>query len=262
MSYRVLIAEDESMIRRGMVCSVDWVKLGCGPVDEASNGREALERIQSGAYDIVLMDINMPLMNGLDVLEQTYRSYPYAAILITGYSDFAYAKRALRYGVLDYLLKPVDIDELQKTVEHACAERARRLDYSRLCEDEQRRSAQGIQLLPEQQDADSAAIQQMIAYIEEHYSEKITLPMLAQELFYSESFMTRHFKSKVGMNFADYLNRYRIQQALSMMQSAGVRLSEIAAACGFGDYKYFNQVFKKYVGCSAKDYIKEVHGDA
>lgn len=262
MSFRVLVAEDENMIRRGIICSLDWVKLGCGPVDGACNGREALERIQSGLYDIVLMDINMPLMSGLDVLEQTYQEYGYVAVLITGYSDFAYAKRAMHYGVLDYLLKPVDIDELYRTVEHACAERARRLDYSRLREERQQRLGEIKVLLPERTDAGSETVNRMIAYIEAHYGEKITLPMLSQQLFYSESFMTRRFKSETGMNFADYLSRYRIQRALAMMQLPNVRLSDVAAACGFGDYKYFNQVFKKYMGCSAKDYLREARGEA
>lgn len=255
MSYRVLVAEDEDIIRRGIVCSVDWHSLGCGPVEEAGNGREALERIRTGVFDVVLLDINMPVVNGLDVLEQSCREFGYAAVLLTGYSDFDFAQRALRYGTVDYLLKPVDIPELEEAVRKACAQRARRLTYARL-------QAGGGEaprvLVPAREEDGSEVVGKIVSYIEAHYGEKITLAMLSQEFFYSESFMTRRFKAELGVNFADYLNRYRIQRALSMLRAGNARLSDISTACGFSDYKYFNIVFKKYVGCPAKRFIKEI----
>ena len=258
MSYRVLVAEDEEFIRRGIVYSLNWHKLGCGPVEEASNGLEALEKIQSGRFDLVLMDINMPMLSGLDVLEQTCQEFGYVAILITGYSDFEYAKRAIHYGSADYLLKPVDLDELEAAVAKACGERRRRLAYAQLQKDSGGAGRSLPTLLPERDGESSAVVEQIIRYIEENYGQKITLAMLSRELFYSESFMTRRFKEETGLNFADYLNRYRIQCALEMLRRSRARLSDISAACGFSDYKYFNIVFKKYVGCSAKAFLKEM----
>lgn len=258
MGFRVLVAEDEDFIRRGIVYSLNWHKLGCGQVEEARNGMEALEKIQSGRFDLVLMDINMPMLSGLDVLERTFQEFGYVAVLITGYSDFEYAKRAIHYGSVDYLLKPVDIGELEAAVEKACAERKRRLAYAQLQEGALSRQGQIPPLVPARSREGSEVVDQIIRYIEQNYPRKITLSMLSRELFYSESFMTRRFKEEMGLNFADYLNRYRIQCALAMLRESRARLSDISAACGFSDYKYFNIVFKKYVGCSAKQFIKEL----
>lgn len=256
MSFRVLVAEDEDFIRRGIIYSLNWHKLGCGQVEEARNGLEALEKIQSGQFDLVLMDINMPMLNGLDVLERTCQEFGYVAVLITGYSDFEYAKRAIHCGSVDYLLKPVDIGELEAAVEKACAERKRRQAYAQLQQGTV--SRQVPTLVPARSREGSEVVEQIIRYIEQNYPRKITLSMLSRELFYSESFMTRRFKEEMGLNFADYLNRYRIQCALAMLRESRARLSDISTACGFSDYKYFNIVFKKYVGCSAKQFIKEL----
>ncbi len=266
MSYRVLVAEDEDIIRRGIVCSIDWRRLGCGQIDEACNGQEALEHIQTGVYDLVLMDINMPLLGGLEVLEQTCQGYGYVAIIITGYSDFDYAKRALKYGAVEYVLKPIDIAELTRAIEKACAERERRLTYRKLKEGllvppEPVQLLTPVAALPAEETEDGEVVARMLDYIEKNVGKKITLSILSQELFYSESFMTRRFKSEMGMNFTDYLNRYRIQCALSMLRQGRSRLSDISAACGFSDYKYFNNVFKKYVGCSAKLFMQKMSGE-
>ncbi|MDD3165018.1 MAG: response regulator [Oscillospiraceae bacterium] len=255
MSYRVLVAEDEDMIRRGILCSVDWNALGCSPVCEARTGQEALEAIREGAFDIVLMDINMPIMNGLDVLELSHAQYHYVPILITGYPNFDFAQRALRYGCADYLLKPVDLDELRRALTKACAERGRRALLSQL--EQPAEPAQTALLPPQREEAHSPVVDKMLAYIQENYAKKITLAKLSQELFYSESFMTHLFKQEMQVNFADYLNRYRIYCAIRLIRQGKRKLSELPAACGFVDYKYFNTVFKRYLGCSAKEYAAD-----
>ena len=262
MSYKVLIAEDEEIIRRGLVYALDWRKLGCGPILEASDGQEALEAIQTGDVDLVIMDINMPVLNGLRVLEETHAANPYAAIVLTGYSDFAYAQRALRCGAVDYLLKPVDVEELASSVKRACFERERRYTYAWLRQEGEKALYEPpTNLLPGPlgpgREAD-AAVSDVLRHIEAHYGEKITLAMLADKLYCSQSYLMRHFKEKMGMNFADYLNRFRIQQAMGLLQKGGQTIRDISLACGFSDYKYFNSVFQKYVGCSARSFIREI----
>ena len=261
MPYQILVVEDEDIIRKGIICSVDWYRIGCGPVMEARNGKEALELIRTGAFDIVLMDVNMPLMSGLDTLEQTYREFNYVPILLTGYSDFDFARRALSYGAVSYLLKPVDIDELVLVLEKAKKERDRRRAYTHYQNSVQARLDQP-NLLPEtfrDKDTDDI-INKMFLYIDQKYDQKITLPMLSLELFYSETAMIRSFKKATGLNFTEYLSRYRIQRAITMLQAGeGAKISDIASACGFSDYKYFNTIFKKYIGCSAKEYMKQMY---
>ena len=117
--YRVLIAEDEDIIRKGLMYSVHWAELDCTIIGEARNGIEGIELIQKMKPDILLVDINMPMMDGIEMIRQTVEDYSYSAIILSGYSNFEYAKNAIHYGVTDYLLKPLKREELVKAIGNA-----------------------------------------------------------------------------------------------------------------------------------------------
>lgn len=111
--YRVMIVDDEPEIRLGLKLKADWDSLRLMVVAEASNGIEALEQLASDAIDLVITDMNMPVMNGVSFLESCHEQYPELRIIvITGYEDFHYARAAVRNQARDYLLKPVAQDEL------------------------------------------------------------------------------------------------------------------------------------------------------
>ncbi|MFC7063364.1 response regulator transcription factor [Halobacillus seohaensis] len=118
MSLKVLIVDDEPIICQGLSRTVPWEDLGAEVVGEAYDGEEALEFMDEEDVDLVLSDVRMPVMDGLELAEQIRCQYPQTRmIIISGYDEFDYAKRAMRQGVKDYLLKPVDINELMKLVE-------------------------------------------------------------------------------------------------------------------------------------------------
>lgn len=111
--YRVLIADDESIIREGIKCLFDWETMGYTIIGEAANGEQAYQKILSLQPDVVLLDIRMPGMTGLDVIRGTREAgFNGRIIILSGYSDFKYAQEAIKYGVFSYLTKPVDEDEL------------------------------------------------------------------------------------------------------------------------------------------------------
>lgn len=111
--YRVLIVDDEPEIRQGLRLKADWESLGLTIAGEAGNGVEALERLAAEAIDLVIADMNMPVMDGVSLLEACREQYPQLrVIVITGYEDFHYARAAVRTQARDYLLKPVARDEL------------------------------------------------------------------------------------------------------------------------------------------------------
>lgn len=256
MSYRVLVAEDETIIRKGLICSIDWQKLDCYEVWEAEDGQEAIEQIKRLCPDIVIMDINMPIMSGLKVLEETFNEYGYAPIIITGYSDFEYAKEAMKFGVQDYLLKPLDLEELIQAINKGKVDRRRRLAYTELKKQESElRNINILDMLKEDSIQD-ATIKKLLAYVQENYDKKITMGDLSMYLNYSETFLIRKFKSELKMNFSKYLNRFRIQKAIGMMKNTDKNMYNIASDCGFNEYKYFNIVFKKNIGCSPKEFMR------
>lgn len=116
--YTVLIADDEASIREGLKYIMDWENMGFSICGETSNGEDTLQTILQTEPNLVLLDIRMPKMYGTDIIriarENGYRG---KFIILSGYSDFAYAQTAIRYGASFYLTKPIEEEELQRAVE-------------------------------------------------------------------------------------------------------------------------------------------------
>ncbi|MCR5148612.1 MAG: response regulator transcription factor [Eubacterium sp.] len=111
--YSVLIADDEKIIRMGLCSIIDWNSAGFNIIGEAANGSEALEFIKNNNPDVVMIDIRMPKLQGLDALKQAREEgFTGKVIVLSGYSDFEYARTAMRFNTVAYLTKPVDTDEL------------------------------------------------------------------------------------------------------------------------------------------------------
>lgn len=123
MSIRVMIVEDEPIIREGIACVIPWEEIGCQVAALAENGKDGLEKAELCQPQLVISDIRMPWMDGLQMVEQLVKRYPeIRVILLTGYKEFEYAQKAIDYGVSNYILKPVDQDELQQAVEKLAEE--------------------------------------------------------------------------------------------------------------------------------------------
>ena len=110
---KVLLVEDENLIRRGLLYKVDWSQVNCAIAGEAATGEEGLEKIRSLHPDIVITDIRMPDIDGVEMLRLGRQECRFSAVILSGYSEFAYAREAIHLGVVEYLLKPVDIGELK-----------------------------------------------------------------------------------------------------------------------------------------------------
>ncbi|MFC5650482.1 response regulator [Paenibacillus solisilvae] len=123
MTIRLLIVDDEPVICQGLRQTIPWDKIGVGVAGEAYDGAEALQFVSAQPVDLVLTDINMVGMDGLELAKELKERWPQIRIIIvSGYDDFEYARRALRLGIEDYLLKPVNIEELMAMVLRICTE--------------------------------------------------------------------------------------------------------------------------------------------
>lgn len=119
---KILVVEDEFLMRERLVKAIRWDSIGCEVVAQAENGQEALEIIHKELPDIVLTDIRMPFMDGLELAQYIKEHYEFIQVIImTGYGDFSYAQRALKAGVKDYIMKPSDREEILGSVEKAVA---------------------------------------------------------------------------------------------------------------------------------------------
>jgi two-component system response regulator YesN len=255
--YQVILVEDEDIIRKGIRGMVPWEQHGCVVAGEARNGEEGRLLIEQLDPDIVITDINMPVCSGLKMLADTKCQNNYVAIILTGYSEFQYAQEAIRNGVSDYVLKPLQLDEFEQALDRAVLE----------CKNVQiirglssgAAELKSLSLLPDAEAArgQDPVVRQLLDYLAANYARKLTLSELAEQLHYSDRYLNQKFQKVLGTTVIEYLNRYRIQKALQMLQK-GVALSEVGWDCGIGDYKYFSHVFRKYLGCSPKEYLLKI----
>jgi len=117
--YKVMLADDENLILQGLENIIEWEELGLEIVNKASNGQEAIDKFKENPVDIVVTDINMPQVTGLELLKELKKiNSDVKFIILSGYDDFSYAKKAIELGVENYILKPIDEEELEKTLKN------------------------------------------------------------------------------------------------------------------------------------------------
>ena len=244
---KVLIAEDENLIRKKLLHFIDYDSLGMVVVADVDNGVGGVELIKKYKPDIVLADINMPEKDGLDMIKETL-DYDYIAIIISGYDYFSYAQRALKYGVTDYLLKPISLDDLNEALVNA-----REIIYKKRSVISRNSDIENaIDISTDEAIKDSTVVE-MINFIKSNYQDKISISDLSKKLAYSESMLNRKFKKEVHITFNEYLNRYRINKAIELLKNSDYNITEISYMCGYSSAKYFSRVFKKYLGISPSD---------
>ena len=214
--YRVVVIEDEEAIRKGIIMSIDFSALNCILIGEASNGVEGIKLIQEKKPDIVITDVTMPLMSGIEMIEQTLE-YNYTSIIISGYDEFSYAKKAIKLGVCDYLMKPIDKEELNNVIQSIVSGFDLSSKISGLLKE--KNQIEHIQLL-ETLNKEDHLVDKIMEYINLHYSEKIFLSDIADVLNYSESLLSKRFRRVTQMTFNEYLNRFRIQKSIEYMKNA------------------------------------------
>lgn len=252
--YRVVVIEDEEAIRKGIIMSIDFSALNCILIGEAGNGVEGIKLIQEKKPDIVITDVTMPLMSGIEMIEQTLE-YNYTSIIISGYDEFSYAKKAIKLGVCDYLMKPIDKEELNNVIQSIVSGFDLSSKISGLLKE--KNQIEHIQLL-ETLNKEDHLVDKIMEYINLHYSEKIFLSDIADVLNYSESLLSKRFRRVTQMTFNEYLNRFRIQKSIEYMKKGTYGLTEISDICGFSDYKYFSTVFKKYTGYTPSQFTNMI----
>ena len=247
--FKVLIVEDEKLQREGFRRSFPWQTYNCVVEDCAANGNEGLEKIKRLKPDIVFTDVKMPLMDGITMLEKAKETQPsLRSVILTGYAEFEYARRAVSLGVDAYLLKPVDSDEFGKVMGKLVSE----LDKAR----DEEAPADLRELIPGF-DSCSAKVRFACMYVVGHYPEKVTGAVIAKALGISTDYLYRLFKSETGMLLRTLLTDYRIKQACRMLEEQPqYKVYEIAYAVGFSDYKYFHTVFTGRMGVSPVEYQK------
>ena len=193
--YKVVIVDDEPIIVEGLSRLLPWEKYGCEVVGTAYNGNEGLEMIRKEKPDVLFSDIAMPGMDGLTMIAALKSEFPEMQIsILTGYRDFDFCQRALRLGVVRFLLKPSNMEELEEAL-RTMTERCGRQE-----ETAQTENASGF------------IVRNALAYMEEHYQEKLTLNKVADQIYVSQWHLSKLLNKQEGKNFSEILNQIRINK--------------------------------------------------
>ncbi len=234
---RVLLVDDEIMIREGFKKLFDWEEHDCEVAGEAADGMEALAQIDMLHPDIVIMDINIPIINGLKVIQMSRIKHPEMAfIIVSGYDDFAYCREALRLQITDYILKPVNYEEFGNCIDN--------LKISMF----EKHAADG------KEENREHTIIGIVRYMQEHMTEEISLNILAEQFHLSAQYISQLFKNEIGVNFLVYLTNIRMEQAKKLLLSTPLSIAEVSERSGYSDYRVFTKVFKKTEGVTPSQY--------
>ena len=249
--YKLLIVDDEPHIRSGLKHIIEWEIYGIEIIGAVEDGTKAYSLIQSGHPDLVLLDITMPTMNGLELIELCSRleSVP-KFIILTGYNDFKYVQRALQLGAVDYLLKPSTREELIMVLEEAI----HLAQQQAVVPEAKAESAQGNEEEKQEPMKNQLFADYIRGYIEAHYMEDISLQDAAEQLHYSDAYFCRFFKQNFDKNFIMYLTELRVEKAKELLEDMTINVKDISQKVGFRDSSYFTKVFKRITGVTPSEY--------
>lgn len=251
---KILIADDEHIEREILTDIICRRMEHEAEVRTAENGRRAVEIAALWGADIVLMDIEMPGINGLDAVRQIMAQRPATKVLfITAYSLFQYAHEAVRLGACDYILKPVDADNVEQAIRRAAAQAETQRQLEELA-----RAGAGQEVEADSGDRVSLMMSKVKGYLQSNYMYDVSLDSLGDILRISPSYLSSTFKKCFGVGFLDYLTELRVQAAKDLLADPLRSTAEVASLVGYESASYFTRAFKKKTGQTPTEYRQQI----
>lgn len=235
--HTAMIVDDEKWVRSALRCTIEESGMQVYVVKECEDGREALEWLQKNSVDLVLADIRMPILDGLGLIKSLReQGNEQDVILITVHDDFRLAREALRLGVIDYLLKPVQEEDIV-----AC--------FRKWIE---RQSLMRTETEPAGKRP--AVIDKVIRFIEITPLAKVNLTEAASYVYLTPNYLSYLFKQHMNITFIEYLTAIRIREAKKLLRATYLPIAEIAERLAYTEVAYFSNCFKKETGVSPSEY--------
>lgn len=247
MKFSVLVIEDESLIAKNIAKKIEELNPSFLVAAIASNGLEGLKLAEEYLPNVIFTDIRMPVMDGLELVKQIHERYPFIlSVIISGYSDFEYAKEALRYEVSNYLLKPVNYEELRKTLsvlETKLLSAKDRFQQDTLLHSPNR-AKEIVELVKE--------------YIHKNYQNQIDFTSLATEFGFSVPYLSKIFLKHSGITSSKYLRNHRLSISKQLLRNPELSIADISQLTGYLDPFHFSKTFKHVYGISPSEYRSEL----
>lgn len=235
--YKLILADDEVGIRHGLSL-LRWKEMGFQLMGTFADGSEVIEYLQREPVDVVLTDIVMPHVTGIEVAKWVFEHRPeIKVVLLSGYAEFRDAQKAIEYHVSRYLLKPTDREELVR-------------QFEAIREELDQRILSG--------EPSVGSLQKKIdQYIESHMSEGASMAGAAEYVYMSPAYLSRAFKDEMGENYNHYVVRKRIDAAKKLLLESDLQIQEICKQVGYTDVRYFTRLFRESTGTSPSQYRKD-----
>ena len=252
----ILVVEDEAPIREWIEYTIVNSSSEFNVVGTSINGKDGYELALKLKPNVILTDIKMPVMDGIELTKKIKNELPETIVIIlTNFEEFSYAKQAITYGVYEYLIKSdIRTKELKEILEKI------NMNFKMKMSEVEKNKEQRVNKLKESEEdivesnvKYSKAIESAMKYIEQNYSKHISLTDISKHVFLSHEYFSRLFKEEVGENFVTYLSIYRINVARKIIKNEDKKISQIALEVGYTNAGYFSKSYKKYLGVSPED---------
>jgi YesN/AraC family two-component response regulator len=239
---KILLVDDERWVRTALKWTINKLNLPLQVVHECQNGLEALDWIKMNEVDLILTDIRMPVMDGLALVKElSTLNGAYEVIVISVHDEFQFIQQAMRSGVTDYLLKPIEENEIKVCLEKWLNKKSNESNTSK-------------EILAQKENLPLSTIDRILDYIEKTPLDQITLKEAAESIHINPSYLSQLFKQQLNKKFVDYITELRIEESKRLLQNTTLRMSEISERVGYSDLAYFSNNFKKIVGSSPSEY--------
>lgn len=244
--FKVIVADDEKLIANNIARRIEESNGAFRVVSRAGTGTEALEQVRELLPDVVFSDIKMPEMDGIELISRLRKEYPgVCCVIVSGYSDFEYMKAAIQNSAVDYLLKPVNTEELGRLLQ--------RLEAALLAREQQ--------VVP-RRESDAAPLAESVrVYLQENYDRQVDLSALAESLGVSAPYLSKLFHEQTGTSTMRYLTDLRMSRARKLLADSGLTVREIAVRVGYPDPFHFSRSFKNAVGVSPVQFREQSRGE-
>ena len=235
--YRLVIVDDEEKILEGISELFPWNNIGFTVVARFTDARSVLTYVENNPVDVVMSDISMPDMNGIELTEEL-KQYPLIkVVLFSSYKDYEYMRAAIQHGIFDYLLKPIHYEELV-----ACFDQIRtKLDEQNYVEEVKPKTYY------------SEIINRVDDYLLHNY-QKASLEGAAEAVGLSPNYLSKIYKEKSGYGFMERLNKIKMEKASELLMDPSYKHYEIAFYVGYDNPKNFSRAFKAYFNVSPMEY--------
>ncbi len=233
----ILVVDDDMLICENVKSKLGRIVTdGSLHCETANSVIEAKLALRCHKPDILITDLNMPGISGLSLVKYVKETWPdIHTYVLSGYDDYELVRQAFLNGAEDYLLKPMEIEELrEKVVAKAVSRQA-----------QQQEKAQDFEL------------EAALAFIEQNLTRNITMDEAAASIAMSYNYFSRKFRDHTGYSFPEYVNLRRIDRSKNYLRDPSLKIADIAYKMGYNSASTFSKTFKKYEGCYPADFRRQ-----